>query len=257
MRRHDDLELVLAEFIDGEERLVFPGDQDVADPALREGRRRAAGARVEHRHVPVELAEEIRGRRLAAARLLERPGIGRQVVPARAARGLRVGRDHRDARPREVAPVLDLLGVALADEEHDRRGVRRAVVRQARLPVRRQELALLRERVDVVGERERHDVGLQAVDDRARLLAGAAVRLLDLDDLAGLLLPVRDERGVVVRVQLARRVIRHVQERRFRRTGARDEQHRAGRDAGDPAPCTAGLHDSILHVQKPTARRSW
>ncbi len=39
--------------------------------------------------------------------------------------------------------------------------------------------ALLGDRVDVVGQRQRDDVGLQAVDHRARLLARAAVRLLD------------------------------------------------------------------------------
>ena len=37
---------------------------------------------------------------------------------------------------------------------------------------------------------ERHDVGLQAVDHRAGLLARAAVRLLDGDLVAGLLEPV-------------------------------------------------------------------
>jgi hypothetical protein len=41
-----------------------------------------------------------------------------------------------------------------------------------------------------LGERQRHHVGLEAVDHRARLLARAAVRLLDRDGLAGLLLPV-------------------------------------------------------------------
>ncbi len=42
------------------------------------------------------------------------------------------------------------------------------------------------DRIDVVGQRQRDDVGLQAVDHRARLLAGAAVRLLDGDVVAGL-----------------------------------------------------------------------
>ncbi len=39
-------------------------------------------------------------------------------------------------------------------------------------------LALVGDAVDVRGQRERHHVGLQAVDHRARLLARAAVRLL-------------------------------------------------------------------------------
>ena len=39
--------------------------------------------------------------------------------------------------------------------------------------------ALSRDRVDVGGERQRDDVGVEPVDHRARLLARAAVRLLD------------------------------------------------------------------------------
>ena len=35
------------------------------------------------------------------------------------------------------------------------------------------------DRVDVVGQRQRHHVGLEAVDHRPRLLAGPAVRLVD------------------------------------------------------------------------------
>jgi hypothetical protein len=43
--------------------------------------------------------------------------------------------------------------------------------------------------VDVLRQRQGRDVGLEAVDDRARLLAGAAVRGLDADVVAGLRLP--------------------------------------------------------------------
>ena len=76
------------------------------------------------------------------------------------------------------------------------------------------QLAVLGDRVDVVGERQRHDVGLEAVDDRARLLARAAVRLVDGDVVAGLRLPVLGEGRVEVLVELARRVVGDVQQRR-------------------------------------------
>ena len=66
-----------------------------------------------------------------------------EVIPPRAARGLGVRRDHRHAGLHQVVPVLDALGIALAHEEHDGRGVGRAVVRQPRLPVRRDQLGLL------------------------------------------------------------------------------------------------------------------
>ena len=51
MRRHDDLELVGAEFVERQEGLVLPGEQHVADAALGEGGGRAARAGVEHRDV--------------------------------------------------------------------------------------------------------------------------------------------------------------------------------------------------------------
>src|SRR4029453_14708207 len=46
-RRDHDLELVAAELVDGEEGLVLPGEQDIADVALGEGRGRAARPGVE------------------------------------------------------------------------------------------------------------------------------------------------------------------------------------------------------------------
>ena len=95
------------------------------------------------------------------------------------------------------------------------------------------QLRLLGDLVDVVGERERDDVGVEAVDDRARLLARAAVRLLDGDDVAGLRLPVRRERGVVLLVELARRVVRDVQQRHVRRVrGNGDDERRGGERRG-------------------------
>ena len=210
-RGDDDLELA-GEFLLREEGFVFPGDEDVADLTLHESGQRAAGARVEHRHVPVDPADE--GARLGVviAVLLQRIGIGREIVPSRAARGFRVRRDDLDARLYQIVPVLDALRIALADQENDGRGVGRGIVGQARLPVRRQQ-AGMGHFVDVAGQRQRHDVGLQPVDHRAGLLARAAMRLLEADRFAGFLLPVRGEGGVVVAVELAGRVVGDVEDR--------------------------------------------
>jgi hypothetical protein len=210
-RGHDDLELVGPELLEREKSLVLPGQQHVADATLDEGGGRAPGAGVEDRHVPVERGDELLRLAVIAARLAKRPAPGREVVPARAARGLRVGRDHLDVLLDQVAPIVDALRVALAHQEHDGRGVGRAVVRQARLPVLREPAAALGDLVDVVGERQRHHVGLEAIDHRPRLLAGAAVRLLDGDVLAGLLLPVLGERLVDLAVQLPGRIVGDVQ----------------------------------------------
>src|SRR5690606_27166953 len=105
----------------------------------------------------------------------------------------------------QIVPVADALRVALAHQEHDRGRVWRAVVRQTRLPVGRQQLAVRRERVDVSGERKRYDIRRQAVDDGAGLFARAAVRLSDRYVLAGFLFPVLRELLVVLLVELAGR----------------------------------------------------
>ena len=57
--RDNDLELVLAEFVDGEEGLVFPGQQHVADTALDKRHGRSARAGVEHGHIGVDRFHEV------------------------------------------------------------------------------------------------------------------------------------------------------------------------------------------------------
>src|SRR5688500_20393524 len=72
----------------------------------------------------------------------------------------------------------------------------------------------LGDRIDVVGERERYDIGLEAVDDAARLASGAAVRLFDGDALSARFLgPVFRERGVELPIELARGIVGDVQQR--------------------------------------------
>ena len=66
--------------------------------------------------------------------------------------------------------------------------------------------------VDVGRQGERHNVGRKALDHGARLGPRAAVRLLDDDVVAGLLLPVPGEGGVVIDVEFAGRIIRHVEQ---------------------------------------------
>jgi hypothetical protein len=69
----------------------------------------------------------------------------------------------------------------------------------------------LRDRVDVVRERERHDVGVEAFDDRPRLRARAAVRLLDADRLARLRFPVTGKRSIELLIELTRGVVRGIE----------------------------------------------
>ena len=100
-------------------------------------------------------------------------------------------------------------------------------MRQALLPVLGED-ALVGDRIDVVGQRQGHDIGVDAVDDGARLLAGAAVRCADLDVVAGLGLVILGKSGIVFLVKLAGRVIGHVQQRHFRRVGGRHGKRKRG-----------------------------
>ena len=173
-----------------------------------------------------------------------------EVVPARAARRLRIRRDDADAGLDQVAPVLDALRVALSHEEHDRRGVGRAVLRQALLPAGVHEAALL-DGVDVVGERERGDIGIEAVDDRPRLGAGSAVRLLHRHGLPGLLAPVLGERRVELGVQLARGIVGHIQQL-DRRRGRRIRAPFSGAEPPHAAMSTRAQRSDDAEIERGT-----
>src|ERR1019366_7645344 len=71
--RGDHIELVRAQLLYGEIRLVLPGQQHIADAPLHESDGGAARPRIQNRHVLVELLDELLRRGIAAARLLQRP----------------------------------------------------------------------------------------------------------------------------------------------------------------------------------------
>ena len=210
-RGRDHVELG-AEFLFEQIGLVLPRHQHVALVALRKRDGRAACAGVQHGHVAIQLGHKVLGLGVPAVFALGKFPC-RQVVPARAARGLGVGRDHLHIRAHQVVPVLDALGIALAHHQHDGGGVGRAVVRQALLPILGDPATVGVQRIGVARQRQRGYVGVQPVDDGAGLLARAAVALLDGHVLAGLGLPVLGKRLVELHIQLARRVVRHIEQR--------------------------------------------
>ena len=218
----DDFERIGAEFLPRQPGLVLPGQQHVTQFALHEAVGGAARAGIQHRHLAQQAGHEGLRRRLGRTRLALRERQGGEEIPARAARGLRVRRDHPHARLQQIGPVVDRLGVALAHQEHDRAGIGAGIVRQPLLPVRRQQAAP-RQRVDIRRQRQGHDIRLQPVQHRARLRAGAAMRLVDGDRLAGLGLPGGGEGGIDRPVQLPRGIIGDVEQcgRRRRRTRGR------------------------------------
>jgi hypothetical protein len=100
-------------------------------------------------------------------------------------------------------------------------------VRQTRLPVRRQQLRVVGDGVNVAGQRERDHIRFQPVDHRTRLFAGAAVRGADDEGFAGLLLPLRLEALVDLGVELAGGVVGHVEQFGLRE-GDRCDQRAGG-----------------------------
>ena len=108
------------------------------------------------------------------------------------------------------------FGIALADQEHDRRGVGRRLFGQALRQSAGILPRVLGDRIDVAFERQRHHIGVEPVDHRARLLARAAMRGLDGDRLAGLRLPMRGEGRVEFLVEFPRRIIGDVEQGRIR-----------------------------------------
>src|SRR3954447_855246 len=175
------------------ERLVLVGDEHVA-LAADEGLQRLAARLGLHGHVVVQLLQVVAGLGRRLPRLARR-AVGAHHVPLGGARGEHVRRDDLDPRLEEVVPGLDVLGVALADDEgHD--GVRHEPLRRVLVPVLRDE-ALVDELAHVGREREPDVVGVQAGDDRAGLVARGAVGLRERGALAvGGLLERGDERGV-------------------------------------------------------------
>ena len=174
--------------------------------ALDEGGGGGAAAGVEDRHVVEQLGDEFLHLGVVAVERFLGVGGGRQIGVARIAGGLRVREDHLDVVADEVGPVLDVLGIAGADEEGRQRIEGRGLVGEILLPVVGDE-AVLDQEVDVGDLVEGDDVGLQPLDDGARLLGGAGMRLVDGDARMG-----GDERLVLGGEQLACDVVGGVEQ---------------------------------------------
>src|SRR6202034_3175317 len=93
----------------------------------------------------------------------------------------------------------------------DGRSVWRAVVGQAALPVGWQQLRLFSDRIDIICESERDNIGLEPVDHGAGLFARTAIGNVDRHILTGGRLPVNCELDVVILVKLAGRIVRGIE----------------------------------------------
>ncbi len=182
-------------------------------PRSHECHRRTARAGIEDGHIVVKLLHEGLCSGIAAAGLLQRPGPGGQIIPARAARGLRA---RRDDRRRPAAPNRPNRGCSsdcpCAPERRWSRYRACCCPAAAVCQLAGIRAALRRERIDVVSQGQGHHIGLEPFDHRPRLLARSAVALVDDHRIAGLGLPVCGKRLVVVLVQLASGIVGHVQQ---------------------------------------------
>jgi hypothetical protein len=88
------------------------------------------------------------------------------------------GRHDPHTRHRKIRPVANLFGIALADEEHDGRGIWRTVLRQSLLPVPGNETGTFNDGIDVVSKRQGDDISLQPETHGPCLRARAGVGLI-------------------------------------------------------------------------------
>src|SRR3546814_17241487 len=102
--------------------------------SFNKGGGRSARAGIQYRNLPEQLAHEFLGAFFTCTRQPQGIAPGGQIIPARTARGLRVRRDDGHARLDQIIPVFDVLGVVLAHQKNDGRGVRRAVQGELFLP---------------------------------------------------------------------------------------------------------------------------
>src|SRR6266516_1414856 len=212
------------------EGLVLVREQDVT-PAGQERVHRVASALVLGDDV-LEEPEEV-GLCLPVRLALLPPGaVGGHDVPARASRLEGGGRDDLDARPDEVVPALDVLRVAVPHDEDDHRVGDHALVGLL-LPLRIDD-AGLRELIHVRGEGELDDVGLEARDDRPRLVARGPIGLGERDAVAVGRLPERGDEG---RVRVARSRVRDEAQRHASISCWRGADGYAGGDDGDHESC--------------------
>src|SRR6185437_16748143 len=102
-----DLKLATARLMHREHRLVFPSEENVAEPPPGKIDGRTPRSRFERWAALVDPGNEVLGLILIAAPMVERPAPGSKKAPPTAARCLRVRRDDSDVRPREVVPIFD------------------------------------------------------------------------------------------------------------------------------------------------------
>ena len=118
-------------------------DQHIAQAALGKSGGRATTASIEHFNVFQELGHKLFGFGFVATVSFIRCAPCRQIGITRVTRRFRVRENQLHVGAHQVVPVVDILRVALTHQEAHGGVERRAIIRQARLPVRRDKLAFI------------------------------------------------------------------------------------------------------------------
>ena len=142
---------------------------DVADLLSRKGDRGRACPGVEHRHVLEQLCDKPLSVGFASAGHQHR-SPGSQKAQLAVTPRARIGRDDLHAIADKVWPIVNVLGISLANDKNNRRVVRQRMMWQPLFPVVLHQ-AVLADQFDIAPHRQSRDVGVQAFDDRSRLIA--------------------------------------------------------------------------------------
>ena len=144
--------------------------------------------------------------RFVAAESVLREEPGRKVGVAAVPRSLRIREDQRDVLSSQIAPVANLLGIALAHQKRHGAEVGRGAVRKPPIPVLGHQSGR-HQGVDVGHLVEAHHVDRAAGDDPLGLLGGGPERQRHLDFEPAGLLAVHGEPAIDLRIELATHVV--------------------------------------------------
>ena len=151
--------------------------------ALAESRRCCAAAVFKYRRVFQQCGHKIFGFALISVIDFQTITVRTQKGVAAVAGGFRVRQNDLHAVFGQIAPVLNVFRITFAHQENDVAGIRHGIVRQARVPIGFDQ-TFFHQKLNIGSLVHGYHIGSQTIGDSQSLLAGAAVRLLDLNRLS-------------------------------------------------------------------------
>ncbi|MNE45086.1 hypothetical protein D3C80_1393530 [compost metagenome] len=200
----------------------FKADQHVAQATFDKGRRCTTATGIKHHHVFQQTGHELTGLGLIVAISLAGSAPGGQIGVAAITGGFRVREYQLHVITHQIAPGVDAFRVVLAHQERHGGIEWRTVVRQALLPICRDQLAAIVQDLHVTDLVIGDHIGTQTLQDCQRLFRRTGVGLFDGQFVVRMLLiPLLFKARVQRGKQFAGDVIRAVEQfcRRSRTAG--------------------------------------